>query len=84
MISITKTVTTKYKVSSVSRNFLVLNENNRKTRPGAFGAFKCFLCDQSLGTGDKLEIIETDKGQKIVCKQCADDIEGKLEEGNDE
>ncbi|NMH69667.1 hypothetical protein HF072_12835 [Bacillus sp. RO3] len=80
MITITKTVTTKYKVSAVSKNFLVLNENNRMTRTGAFGAFNCFMCDRPLGTGDQLEIIETDKGQKVVCTQCAEEIEKKLEE----
>jgi hypothetical protein len=84
MITITKTITTVYKVFDITKNFLVLNENNRQTRPGAFGAFGCFVCDMPLGTGDKLEVIETDKGQKIVCVQCAEDIKRKLEEEEDE
>jgi hypothetical protein len=84
MIIITKTITTVYKVFDITKNFLVLNENNRQTRPGAFGAFTCFMCEKPLGTGDRLEIIETDKGQKIVCRQCAEDIKRKLEEEENE
>jgi hypothetical protein len=80
MIIITKTVTTKYKVSSITKNFLVLNENLRNARQGSFGGFQCFMCEKSLESGDSLELIETDKGQQILCKVCAEEIEKKLEE----
>jgi len=83
-LEITKTRTTKYTIQQIGLDFLTFDEKFRSIRENhRYPGFECYACGKHFKDGDKISVIVTDKGNKIVCHNCGVEIQKELEaEGN--
>jgi hypothetical protein len=83
-LEITKTKTTKYIIRQIALDFLAFDEKYRSIRENnSYPGFECYICNKHFKDGDKISLIITDKGNKVICHECGIEIQKELEvEGN--
>lgn len=80
MPQITKTRTTIYTITQVAIDFLTFNEKYRQIRNGlGYKGFECYACNRAFEAGEKISLVFTDKGNKVVCQECALKFKRELE-----
>lgn len=78
-MEITRTKTTTYKITQVAIDFLEFNERFVQLRKNfKYQGFQCFNCRKKFEIGEKISLIFTGKGNKLVCKKCGTDIQEQL------
>ncbi len=81
MPSIVKTRTTVYKVLQARPDMMIFNEDYRRIRSAfRYKGFQCFNCHYRFKNGDKIGMTITDKGNKVLCHDCATKFEKELRE----
>lgn len=74
-MEIIKTKVTHYKVLRVLIDCMRFDEKFIKIRERfKYTGFTCFKCDRKHNIGEVVSLIFTDKGNKIVCRDCALEI----------
>ena len=80
MPEITKTRTTTYKITQVAVDFHVFDERWRNIRGEyRYKGFDCFVCHKKFEDGERIGLILSSKGNKVVCQKCATKIEEQLQ-----
>ena len=78
---IVRTRTTRYQVTQAAVDFLTFNEVYRRIRGNArYKGFSCFNCGKDFEDEEKLGLIITSKGNKVVCRECGLKFKRELEE----
>jgi transcription elongation factor Elf1 len=69
----------------IGLDMITFDETYRTIRANhRYQGFSCYVCNKSFKDGDKISLIITDKGNKVVCHGCGVDIKHELEvEGNE-
>lgn len=81
MPEIIKTKTTTYKVIQIGLDFLTFDQSYRRIRSGArYKGFQCYACNKKFVDGEKISLAITDKGNKVLCRSCAEQFNKELEE----
>lgn len=71
-MSYMKTQTTKYQVQQLGIDMFVYDERFRKAREGSRYKMKsCHKCNKKFNDGEKITLAITNKGNKVLCKSCA-------------
>lgn len=80
-LEIVRTRTTRYQVTQAAVDLLTFNEAYRRIRGNnRYKGFSCFNCGKDFEDGEKLGLIITAKGNKVVCRECGLKFKRKLEE----
>jgi predicted SprT family Zn-dependent metalloprotease len=78
-LEITKTRTTRYKILHVDVDAFTFDEHWRRIRgESRYKGFECYACDKHFKNGDRMGLIFTDKGNRVVCQECAKEIAKEL------
>ncbi len=79
-LEIVKTKTTKYIIQQIALDFMTFDEKFRNIRENyKYQGFECYACGKHFNNGDKVSVIFTDKGNKVVCHDCGVEIKNELE-----
>jgi hypothetical protein len=82
-ITKTRTTTTTYKITHVIVDFCAFNNAWRRIRGNMrYKGFDCFLCHKKFEDGERMGLMFTIKGNKVVCQKCGTEIEKQLAEEN--
>lgn len=83
MASIDRTRTTTYNIRQARAGMFIFDEDYRRIR-GSFRykGFQCFNCHYRFKNGDKIGLAITDRGNKVLCHQCAKKFESELKGAN--
>jgi transcription elongation factor Elf1 len=80
MPQIKKTRTTIYTIKQVAMDFFTFNERFREIRQRSENkGFKCYACNKPFKDGEKISLIFTDRGNKMVCHTCGENFKKELE-----
>lgn len=80
MPEIVKTKTTTFKVLQVGIDFLTFNESYRRIRSNfKYKGFQCYACDKNFVDGEKISLVITNRGNKVICRSCAKKFSEELE-----
>lgn len=64
---------TKYEISFANPKVFEYNDTFRKIRDRhKYKCKECFACNHSFNDGEQIGIIATNRGNKVVCKDCAE------------
>ncbi|MDQ7095974.1 hypothetical protein REC12_20475 [Desulfosporosinus sp. PR] len=79
--SITKTTTKTFNILQVELDMLTFDESFRRIRQNfRYTGFECYKCGRHFLDNEKISLIITDKGNKVVCHDCGSEIKQELEE----
>lgn len=79
-LEIVKTRTTTYKIRHIHLDALTFDEKYRRIRRNySYSGFECYACNKRFKDGDKIAVIFTDKGIKVVCHECGVEIKSELD-----
>jgi hypothetical protein len=79
MMEITKVKKTTYKILNVVVDLITFDEHYVKMRQKYnYQGFSCFICNKRFELNEKIGLIFTDKGNKAVCRKCAEEVKGEL------
>lgn len=71
--------TTTYHIQGVVIDFMKFDARYRSIRGNMkYKGFSCFSCKRDFVDGEDIGLIMTSKGNKVVCKSCAEKIEEEL------
>jgi peptide subunit release factor 1 (eRF1) len=77
---IVKTRVTRYIVNQVAIDFLIFSESYRRIRGNfRYKGFECYSCGKHFEDGEKMSLIFTNKGNKVVCHKCGIRFKEELE-----
>ncbi len=77
---IVKTKTTRYEITNVAIDFLTFDENWRRIRKNRkYKGSQCYNCYTAFKDGEKMSLVFTNKGNKIVCRGCGESFKKELE-----
>jgi rRNA maturation endonuclease Nob1 len=80
MAQIIKTKTTVYNVTNVAIDFAVFDEHWRRIRGNfKYKGFECYACNKHFKDGENISVIFTDRGNKLVCRECGLKSKSELE-----
>jgi len=80
-LEIIKTRTTKYIIRQIGLDMFTFNEAFRRIRGEMkYKMFECYVCNKDFKDDDKISLIITDKGNKVVCHGCGVEIKKELED----
>lgn len=83
-LEIVKTRTTRYQVIQAMVGLLTFNEAYRRIRGNnRYKGFSCFNCGKDFEDGEKLGLIITTKGNKVVCRACGLKFKAALEKAEE-
>lgn len=78
-LTITKTTTKHYNIQQIGLDMMCFNESYRRIRGKMKNKlFSCHSCGRNFLDGEKISLIITDKGNKMVCHQCGVEIKEEL------
>lgn len=79
MPKIVKTRTNVYEINAVALGFSVFNETWKRIRGSHnYKGFECYNCNKSFNDGEEISIIFTNRGNKVVCRECAIKFQSEL------
>jgi len=77
---ITKTKTTTYVITQVAIDMLTFDEHYRRIRGNfRYKGFGCYSCGKHFHDGEELSLIFTNKGNRLVCRDCGTKFKNELE-----
>lgn len=78
-LEIVKTKTTRYSIKQIGLDMFTFDEKFRRIRGEMkYKMFECYACNKGFKDGDKISLIITDKGNKVVCHECGIEIKNEL------
>jgi hypothetical protein len=78
-LEITKVKKTTYKIFQVAVDFFTFNERYKQIRQKfSDQGFDCFICKRPFKPGEKIGLVVTNKGNKVVCRKCAEKVSKEL------
>ena len=80
-LTITKTTTKRYNIQQIALDMMCFDESYRRIRGNMRNKlFSCHSCGRNFQDGEKMSLIITDKGNKMVCHKCGEEIKAELGE----
>lgn len=84
MPQIIRTRTIVYKILGVALDAFVYNEAVRRVRNKMKRKCnKCFSCNKNFADEEKISVIFTSKGNRVVCRECAIRFKNELNNSDD-
>jgi len=77
---ITKVKTTTYSINNIVMDVFTFTDQFQQIRKKhRYKANNCFSCQKRFQPDEKLSLAFTDKGNKVLCRECADKYLAQLE-----
>ena len=74
-MSYSKTVTTVFNIRQIGLDMFTYDETFRRIRGNTRYPMKnCHKCSHSFADGEKISLAIIDKGNKVLCKTCAEKL----------